>query len=263
MLYRIIDWDDAYANGAHIARAEDYPPLWSLRAAEFRAAHPPESLGRGHLFRPAGAARGLVVFVHGGYWMKFDPSVWSHLAAGPLGAGWAVAMPAYTLAPAARIGQMTREIATAICEAATRVDGPIALTGHSAGGHLAARMVCDDGTLPDDIASRIICCLPISGLFDLRPLMRTALNDTLGMDTAEAETESPALLTPRAGIPLTAWVGGSERPEFIRQSRLIADIWAGLGAATSHVIEPGRQHFDVIDSLSHPDSALTRALISR
>ncbi len=124
MLYRIIDWDDAYANGAHIARAEDYPPLWSLRAAEFRAAHPPESLGRGHLFRPAGAARGLVVFVHGGYWMKFDPSVWSHLAAGPLGAGWAVAMPAYTLAPAVRIGQMTREIATAICEAATRVDGP-------------------------------------------------------------------------------------------------------------------------------------------
>jgi arylformamidase len=55
------------------------------------------------LFLPEGAPKGLVVFVHGGYWKAFDKSVWSHLAAGPLAHGFAVAMPSYTLCPDIRI----------------------------------------------------------------------------------------------------------------------------------------------------------------
>lgn len=263
MLYQVTDWDDAYANGPHIPNAEAYPPRWMQKAADFRATRAPEELGRSHLFLPDGKAQGLAVFIHGGYWMKFDPSVWSHLAAGPLAVGWAVSVPAYTLAPKARIAQMTREIAQAITEAASRVDGPIAITGHSAGGHLAARMVCDDGTLSGAVAARVSACVPISALSDLRPLMRTQMNATLHIDNAAAAAESPALLTPRIGIPVTAWVGGMERPEFIRQSRLLADIWAGLGAATDCVVDPGRHHFDVIEALARPDTPLTRTLLSR
>ncbi|MCF3972657.1 alpha/beta hydrolase [Paracoccus salsus] len=263
MLYQVTDWDDAYANGPHIPDGDGYPPRWMQQAADFRATHLPQALGVGHLFHPAGEAHGLAVFIHGGYWMKFDPSVWSHLAAGPLAAGWAVAIPAYTLAPQARIARMTAEIAAAIVEAAARVRGPIAITGHSAGGHLAARMVCRDGTLPDSVADRISACVPISALSDLRPLMRTTMNATLSIDADEAALESPALLHPRRGVPVTAWVGSMERPEFIRQSRLLADIWAGLGAATDLVIDPGRHHFDVIEALTDMDTPLTRTLLSR
>ncbi len=262
MIYHVTDWDDAYANGAHIPGAEGFPPRWQDAAARFRAAHRPEALGRGHLFRPTGAARGLMAFVHGGYWMRFDPGTWSHLAAGALARGWAVAMPAYTLAPQARIGQMVAEVAQAIIEAAARVDGPLALTGHSAGGHLAARMVCDDGTLPDAVAARVTACVPISPLSDLRPLLRTAMNDTLRLDGPEVAAESPALLAPRLGIPVTAWVGGMERPEFIRQARLLANIWAGLGAATDCVIDPGRHHFDVIEGLERADSPLMERVLA-
>ncbi|WP_411957611.1 alpha/beta hydrolase [Paracoccus homiensis] len=261
MLYHVNDWDDAYANGAHIAGADAYPPRWTEQAQAFRAQHPPQPIGRGDLFRPDGIAKGLAVFIHGGYWMKFDPSVWSHFAAGPLSAGWAVLMPAYTLAPTARIAQMTTEVAQAITEAASQVSGPIAITGHSAGGHLAARMICDDGTLPQSIADRISSCVPISALTDLRPLMRTVMNMTLHIDAAEATLESPALLQPRTGVPVTAWVGGAERPEFIRQSRLLADIWAGMGVATETVVDPGRHHFDVIDGLRDASSPLTRRLL--
>ena len=264
MIYHVTDWDDAYANGAHIPQADGFVPGWQNAAAAFRQAHPPQPLGRGHLFRPAGTAQGLMVFVHGGYWMRFDPGLWSHLAAGALARGWAVALPGYTLAPQARIAQMTREVAAAVAEAAGLVDGPIALTGHSAGGHLAARMICDDATLPDAVAARVTACVPISALTDLRPLMRTDMNATLRLDPAEAAAESPALLAPRAGIPVTTWVGGMERPEFIRQSRLLANIWAGLGAATDCVIDPGLHHFDVIERLEQPDSPLLdRLLVSR
>ncbi|WP_103171815.1 alpha/beta hydrolase [Paracoccus sp. SY] len=264
MIYHVTDWDDAYANGAHIPQAEGFVPRWQSAAAAFREAHPPKSLGRGHLFHPGGRPNGLMVFIHGGYWMRFDPGMWSHLAAGALARGWAVAMPAYTLAPQARIAQMTREVATTVTEAAGAIGGPIALTGHSAGGHLAARMICDDTTLPDAVAARVTACVPISPLTDLRPLMRTEMNETLRLDAAEAAAESPALLAPRQGIPVTTWVGGMERPEFIRQARLLADIWAGLGAPTDCVIDPGLHHFDVIEGLERADSPLLdRLLVSR
>ena len=150
----------------------------------------------------------------------------------------------------------------AVTQVAAALPGPIVLAGHSAGGHLAARMICDDGTLPDAVAARIRHCVPISPLSDLRPLLRLALNDTLRLDLAEAVRESPALLTPRAGIPVTCWVGGMERPEFIRQAQLLANIWAGLGAPTDCIVDPGRHHFDVVDGLSAPDSPLTQALLA-
>lgn len=262
MIYHVTDWDDAYANGAHIPDSATYPARWQDQALAFRSNHPPQKVNGGDLFMPDVTPKGLTVFIHGGYWMKFGPSDWSHLAAGPLAAGWAVLMPSYTLAPRARITDMVTEVAAAISKAAEMIAGPIALTGHSAGGHLAARMICDDGTLPDPVIGRVSTCVPISGLSDLRPLMRSAMNDTLGIDAAEARDQSPALLSPHGNIPVTAWVGGAERPEFIRQSRLLADIWAGLGAPTELVIEPGRHHFDVIDALCRPDSPLTRCLLA-
>jgi len=201
-----------------------------------------------------------MVFIHGGYWMRFAPGDWSHLAAGALARGWACLMPAYPLAPAARISAMTAEVAASIAEAAALIPGPIAITGHSAGGHLAARMICP-GVLPDPVAARVTACMPISPLSDLRPLMRTAMNATLALDLPEALAESPALLPPREGIPVTVWVGGAERPEFLRQARVLADLWAGMGTATECVVDPGRHHFDVVDGLADPDSAMMRRLL--
>ena len=106
MLYQITDWDDAYANGAHIPHADTYVPRWTEAAAAFRAAHPPQDLVRGHLFLPEGDPRGLMVFIHGGYWMRFDPTLWSHLAGGAQAEGWGCVLPGYPLAPDARIADM-------------------------------------------------------------------------------------------------------------------------------------------------------------
>ena len=268
----IADWDDAYANAPHIPDSAGYPLRWQEDAAIFRAAL--SEAGRARLglrygggtrqaldlFRPEGEPRGLVVFVHGGFWRAFGREDWSHLAAGPVARGWAVAVPSYTLAPEARISAITREIARALSLAATEVGGPIRLIGHSAGGHLVTRMVCR-GTVPPELGDRITHVLSLSGLHDFRPLMRTALNGDLRLDGAEATAESTALLTPRPGTRLTVWVGADERPEFLRQSALLANVWLGLGAATRLVVEDGRHHFDVIDSLVAPQGALTEALI--
>ena len=57
------------------------------------------------------------------------------------------------------------------------------------------------------------------------------------------------------------WVGDDERPEFVRQATLLANVWTGLGADMALTIEPGRHHFDVIDGLTDPGSALVEALV--
>lgn len=262
----IVDWDDAYSNGKYIAGGDGYVPRWGQAAAAFRAAHRPECLRYGarpretlDLFRPSGGPRGLVVFVHGGYWVKPGPELYSHLAAGPLARGWAVAMPGYRLAPEARVGQITRGIARAIEAAAALVPGPIRLTGHSAGGHLVTRQICADSGLAPEVLARVDGVLSISGLHDLRPLLRTAMSADLRLDAAQAAAESPALLWPLRGAHV--WVGAAERPEFLRQSALLANVWTGLGVEMALTIAPGRHHYDVIDGLCDPGSDLVTALI--
>lgn len=255
-----LDPDRAYRNGAFIPGSEALPDLWTAEAAAFRAslgkrAETGIAYGTGRrnlldLFRPEGAAKGLLVFVHGGYWHTFDKDSWSHFAAGALARGWAVAMPSYTLAPEVRIARQTAEVAEAVRRASALVPGPVVVTGHSAGGHLSARMACADQAVP---VARVV---PISPLSELAPLMETEMNAELRLDAAECAAESPARLAKRTDCAAHVWVGGAERPAFLWQARTLSEAWA-----CDWTVDPGRHHFDVIDALKDPGSALMRACL--
>lgn len=272
--YRVSDWNDAYANGVNIARGDRWPEAWTGPSEAFRNALSASGLAkldvaygerprnRMDLFFPDGPAEGLVVFVHGGFWLQLDKSFWSHLAAGAVANGYAVAMPSYTLCPDIRIAGIVEEVAAAVGEAAKLVDGPVMLTGHSAGGHLVSRMITATAPLSPDVQGRIRNVVSISGVHDLRPIMSTGMNEKLAIDEAEALSESPALLRPMKDARITCWVGGGERAEFLRQNDLLANIWTGLGATTATVVEPDRHHFNVIDGLSDARHPLTRTLLS-
>lgn len=272
--YTITDWDDAYENGKHIPGGERWPAAWVEPARLMREdlarkgrteqdiAYGPGERNRLDLLLPEGTARGLVVYVHGGFWLRLNKSFWSHLAAGPLAHGHAVAIPSYTLCPDIRISGIVREIAAAIETAAERIAGDIRLIGHSAGGQLVSRMVAEAAPLSGRTLGRVRHVLSLSGLHDLRPLMPTAMNRWLHIDEDEAIAESPALLRPVPGMRLTCWTGAMERAEFLRQNALLANVWAGLGATTAAVVEPNRHHFDVVDGLADPDHPLTKTLLS-
>ncbi len=154
--------------------------------------------------------------------------------------------------------EITKQVARAVAAAADRVAGPIALAGHSAGGHLVARMAWPDVALAPEVVERIRHILPISPLGDLHPLMETSMNADFRIDAAEAATESPALCTDRRNIPVTVWVGGAERPGFLQQAEQLAKAWhAPLTVAD------GRHHFDVIDPLRDPESDMIEVLLGR
>ena len=259
-----MELDDAYANGAYIEGAADYPPRWVASAEDFRnSLHDraqldiPYGEGTRHkfdLFLPEGKPVGLFVFVHGGYWLAFDKSTWSHLARGALERGWAVAMPSYDLCPEVRIADITQQVAQAVVAAAGEVSGPIVLAGHSAGGHLVARML-DTSVLPEAVGSRIRSVVPISPLSDLRPLLRTSMNEKFKMSAEDATAESPVEMTERYPAAVTVWVGGAERPAFLDQAIWLVEAWEA-----DHVIALDKHHFNVIEPLADPDSDLVAVI---
>lgn len=260
--------DEAYANSAFIPDGEAFFARWAAQAEAFRGAREGRTqLGLPYgadprqtfdLFMPDRAApKGCVVIVHGGYWMACSPRDFSHLAQGAIEAGFACAIPSYRLAPQVRIAQITQDIKAALGRIADAVSGPLYLTGHSAGGHLVARMLCDDGAsgLGTSWLARVKHVMPISPLSDLAPLMVTSMNDTLRIDAAEVTHESPIHHKPHQSA-VTVWVGGAERPAFLDQARWLARAW-GAG----HVVDEGRHHFDVIEGLQNASSPMMRSLL--
>jgi alpha-beta hydrolase superfamily lysophospholipase len=272
--YPITDWDDAYANANHITNGQGYIQQWQEAAQDFRdylmtqgraeltMAYGSKVRNQLDLFLPQTAPIGLIVIVHGGYWLRFDKSYWSHLAKGGLDAGYAVAMPSYTLCPEASIADIVQEIGAAISLAATKVAGEIRLTGHSAGGHLVTSMICEDSPLDKNLLKRIRKTVSISGLHDLRPLLNTTMNKELQLDQYQAAALSPVLKIPKHLAPLTCWVGSDERPEFLRLNKLQADIWKSFSMVTDTVEEANKHHFNVIEGLTDEHHPLMQSLLS-
>lgn len=257
-----MDMDREYANGAFIPGSDAMPGIWAAKAAAFRDAmgenarldlpYGTAPRHRFDLFLPAKAPKGLLIFVHGGYWLAFGRESWSHLAAGAIARGWACAMPSYSLAPEARIADITTEIDAAVSAAAAMVSGPVVVSGHSAGGHLSARMGCDDRQ--GVVAYRVKRVVPISPVAELEPLLATEMNAKLRLTATEVAAESPARHAKHCQAHV--WVGGIERPAFLWQARTLAENWA-----CDWTVDPGSHHFNVIDGLERPDSALTQACL--
>lgn len=263
----MIDWTDAFDNSSYVEGSNDLPDIWETAARGFRDAlgdrksldvsYGPTSRETYDVFEPERPAAGTVVFVHGGYWHLLSKDFFSHFASGALARGWRVILCNYPLAPNARISDITTAITLAITQFAARYPGALRLVGHSAGGHLVSRMACV-GELSVAVIDRIERIVSISGIHALEPLRLSEMQSVLQLDINHSQHESPALANPVVTVPVTFWVGGRERPEFLRQTRLIAEAWALKGADVSEYYDSNRNHFSVIEGLCTPDSELTK-----
>lgn len=264
------DWDLAYDNRTAVSmtHVEAFIADITAKAAAFRdemaaanrarldQAYGDRPRQRFDLFLPDVSPTALVVFIHGGYWRRFDKSYWSHLAAGALARHAAVAIPSYTLCPDVRIRDITAEIAQFFRKITADYALPFHVAGHSAGGHLAC-----SSALHRELGDRIQKVVSMSGVHDLRPLLNTSMNEDLRLDAEEARAESPVLQDPAPGIDLTCWAGADELAAFRLQNRLLAEVWGGMGARTEAVEAKGKNHFSVTADLADPQSELVQTLM--
>lgn len=262
-----LDFEAEYNNRARVPEHPTHIAGWQRDAAAYREtarceldlAYGPGERHRLDLFHSqSGDAGGpVVLFIHGGYWQAFDKSSSSHLARGANERGLTVAVPSYTLAPAAKLADIVSEIERAADFVMQRTGRPIVATGHSAGGHLAACLMARLNPQQPPIRA----AMPISGLFDLPPLVPTSINRALGLTIEEAHRLSPLEWTPPDSGHLVAVVGGAESREFLRQSRAIVEEWGKTGVTARYHEVPGAHHFDVIAGLADPKDPLVNILV--
>ena len=204
--------------------------------------------------------RPLLVYIHGGYWQRLSAaeSLFNAREAAELGVS--IHAVEYTLAPAATVEQIVMECIADVRGVLERAGAPrVVLAGCSAGAHLAA--MC---AMAPELAGRIDVAVLLSGIYDLRPLVRTPTNDPLGLDDARAAALSPQL----QGIGTFARhavvaVGGHEPPEFIRQSAEFADHLLSSGVDTVHSLVGDRDHFDLPYDILRPGTFVGDHVLGR
>ncbi|MBN8919148.1 MAG: alpha/beta hydrolase, partial [Rhizobiales bacterium] len=178
--------------------------------------------------------------------------------------GLTVAVVGYDLCPQVRVSDIIRQVRQACLFLFWRYGQRMLVSGHSAGGHLAACMVAtdwsalDDGAPPDMIPSG----LAISGVFDLAPLLGLPQNQDLRLTPEEARQVSPIHWEVGPGRALDIAVGGAESPAFRAQSRALADAWSARGVATTFREIPGANHFTALDPLPDANGDMVRGLVA-
>ena len=207
-----------------------------------------------------------LVFIHGGYWRSLDKRDFSYLAPAWVDAGVSLVVVNYGLCPAVSIERIVQQMLAASAWLYRHAadygmdEERLFVSGHSAGGHLAAMMLAAlwpvyDRSLPKDLYKG---ALAVSGVYDLRPLVQVGwVNGDLRLDEATAHELSPAFLPPATRAPLALAVGGLESSEFKRQNALLAQRWKAVLA--SDVPMPGKDHFTIVDGLAERASPLFAA----
>jgi arylformamidase len=261
-----VNYEVEYNNRARVPENPALIAGWASDAAAYRAQHPPRTIpygpGARHTIDLFGEGEGpVVVFIHGGYWQALDGSFFSHCARGLNAHGITVAVPTYDLCPAVTVGEIVGQMQAAARELA-KLGRPLVISGHSAGGQLAACLLATDwpaldASLPDDF---ILAAYAISGLFDLVPLLETSINKALRLDAASARAASPLFWKAPTRGSLDAVVGENESAEYHRQSKAAVERWGAAGLATRFGVVAGANHFTAIAPLADPGSPMVGRL---
>jgi arylformamidase len=225
---------------------------------------PPVTLGFGptlaehvDVYSTGGAVAAPVhLFIHGGFWRSFSARDYAFVAPPLQREGVLTLVLNYGLCPDVTLDEIVRQCRAAIVWAHGAVGGlggdpgRITVSGHSAGGHLAAMLAMTDWAgaygLPADV---IKGACAISGLFDLAPLARSWVQPILKLTPDLIRRNSPVLLDPVGATPMLLAVGEAETAEFHRQSQAFGDALRAGGRSADLRIAPGRNHLDILHDL--------------
>lgn len=208
----------------------------------------------------------VLMFIHGGYWRSLDKRDFSFLAPAWVDAGVSLVVVNYDLCPAVSIERIVQQMIAASAwlyrhaEEYGMDEERLYVSGHSAGGHLAAMMLAALWPVVDRALPRNLYKggLAVSGVYDLRPLVDVDwLSNDLRLDEPAALKASPAFLPPATRSPLSLAVGGLESSEFKRQNALLAERWRRV--LLEDVAMPETDHFTVIDGLADAGNPLFAA----
>lgn len=264
--------DEQYDNRARVPEHESFFAGWREASALVREKssrrldlrYGPGPLQTLDLFPSPLDRAPVLVFLHGGWWRALDKSDHSFLAASFTAAGALVAIPNYDLCPAVTMEQIPLQLVQAIGWVARNAPlyggdpRRLVVAGHSAGGHLAAMMLCCDWEMAGQPQVRLHAALSISGLFDLEPISRTPfLKKDLRLTPESVRQLSPAGYPAPVSGKLYSFVGEKESDEFRRQNRLLRQAWGERVVPVCEEVA-GLNHYNVLHELANPKARVHR-----
>ena len=260
----------------HLVRrsAQNSAAIGRLTAPERHAygARPIEKLDV-HLTDLAGRANAPInVYFHGGAWRGGVARGSAWMAEPYVNAGAHCVIPDYSHVQdvdgdLAVLGDQVRRAVAWVYENAESFGGDperIHISGHSAGGHLAAVVLTTDWTgefgLPADFING---GLVASGMFDLEPVRLSSRREYVTITDESEDDLSPQRHLDRFTAPLILGYGTRETPEFQRQSRDFAVAVKAAGKPVELLVAEGCYHLEVEQTLANPYGLLGRALLEQ
>ena len=212
----------------------------------------------------------VLFYIHGGYWIQLDKSIYSEVAGPMTAAGATTVLPNYDLCPNVTISDIVDQVRRALgwlhANVADYNGDPdrVHISGHSAGGHLTGMMMTTDWQglfgLPADL---IKSTAPLSGLFDIEPHRHTNLQPTIQLTAETAAANSPQHLPLHFSGSMICAVGGGETGSFHRQSKDFTAKCQEHGLTCDYVETGHDHHFAITDRLNDAEDPLTKSLIAQ
>lgn len=194
----------------------------------------------------------LMIFIHGGYWQALSKEDSTFAGFDFWEQGLAYAAIDYTIAPQGSMARMIEQCVESVLwlyENAEKFGfsrDEIYISGSSAGAHLASMTVL---RLLETNRPVIKGSVLISGVYDLRPLVQTYVNEPLGMTEKEAKDISPIFKDLTTMPPSIVCWGENETNEFKRQSVAFANALGQAGSGCTFFEIEQYNHFNIVKKL--------------
>jgi len=215
-----------------------------------------------HLPSSAHAAQSLVLFVHGGGYVRGDktqPGLFYYDNVGSWAArhGMVGAVMTYRLAPEHAWPSAAQDIAAAVSWLCAQAEehgidpSRIFLMGHSAGAAHAAGYLAGHGG-PAAPQLGLAGCILLSGTYDL--VARTPNTAYFGDDVTQYAARSSIGGLARSGVALLLGVAEADPPPIQQQFVLAQQAVLGEGRPLPHVVHAGgHNHYTIVNHLGTAD----------
>jgi acetyl esterase/lipase len=218
------------------------------------------------LYLPKGAKNyPTLFFIHGGGWTKGSRSGFARIAHTFARNGVAFVSTGYRLSPKVKHPAHIEDVAKGFAWTVANIGkydgnaGAIFVSGHSAGGHLAALLATDDDYLKAEklSLSNIKGAIPISGVFVVSPRMKNVFGD----DAEVCKKASPQTHVRKNLPPFLILYADSELGGLGKQAEAFAPSLKEHKVKADIVMGKDRNHGSIMMKMASEDDPGTQAVL--